>query len=53
MPTGTLEADERFYLRHGEAVAIDCAFSTLIAEQKGLVPAAEIACLPSLKGWPL
>ena len=37
----TLEADERFYLRHGEAVAIDCVFSTLIAEQKGLVPAAE------------
>merc|ERR1719331_3165674 len=34
----TLEADERFYLRHGEAVAIDSLFSALIAEQKGLLP---------------
>ena len=34
----TLEADERFYLRHGEAVAIDCIMSSLIAEQKGLLP---------------
>ena len=37
----TLEADERFYLRHGEAVAIDCVLSTLIAEVKGHVSAAE------------
>jgi len=34
----TLEADERFYLRHGEAVAIDCIMSALIAEQKHLLP---------------
>ena len=38
MPTGTLEADERFFLRHGEAVAIDCIMSSLIAEQKELLP---------------
>jgi 3-dehydroquinate synthetase len=34
----TLEADERFFLRHGEAVAVDSLFSALIAEQKGLLP---------------
>jgi len=34
----TLEADERFFLRHGEAVAIDCIMSSLIAEQQGLLP---------------
>merc|ERR1719353_727773 len=34
----TLEADERFFLRHGEAVAIDSLLSSLIAEQKGLLP---------------
>ena len=34
----TLEADESFILRHGEAVAIDCIMSSLIAEQKGLLP---------------
>ena len=33
----TLEADERFYLRHGEAVAIDCIMNSLIAEHKGLM----------------
>ena len=37
----TLEADESFYLRHGEAVAIDSLFSSLIAEAKGLLPAAQ------------
>jgi len=37
----TLEADERFFLRHGEAVAIDCIMSSLIAEQKGLLPSDE------------
>lgn len=37
----TLEADERFYLRHGEAVAIDCVMNALIAEQKGLLPTDE------------
>ena len=40
----TLETDERFQLRHGEAVAIDCVFNSLIAEQKGLLPAAQLAC---------
>jgi len=34
----TLEADERYYLRHGEAVVIDCIMSALIAEQKHLLP---------------
>ena len=38
----TLEADERFQLRHGEAVAIDCIFSSLIAEQKGLLSRANM-----------
>lgn len=33
----TLEADESFKLRHGEAVAIDCIMSTMIANVKGLV----------------
>ena len=33
----TLEQDEQFKLRHGEAVAIDCIMSTMIAKQKGLV----------------
>jgi len=37
----TLEADERFYLRHGEAVAIDCIMSALIAERKGILPTAQ------------
>lgn len=41
----TLEADERFYLRHGEAVAIDSLLSALIAEQKGLMPTAEADAL--------
>ena len=41
----TLEADERFQLRHGEAVAIDCIFSSLVAEQKGLLAAAEVDAL--------
>ena len=41
----TLEADERFYLRHGEAVAIDCIMSSLIAEQKGLLPAEQASSL--------
>jgi len=34
----TLEADERFFLRHGEAVAIDCIMNALIAERKGILP---------------
>lgn len=33
----TLETDERFALRHGEAVAIDCVMNTMIAEVKGLI----------------
>jgi len=33
----TLEQREDFKLRHGEAVAIDCIMSTMIAKQKGLV----------------
>ena len=37
----TLEADERFYMRHGEAVAIDALFSALIAEVKGLFPSEQ------------
>ena len=44
----TLEADERFFLRHGEAVAIDCVMSSLIAEQKGLLPAAQASSLLAL-----
>ena len=41
----TLEADERFYLRHGEAVAIDCIISALVAEQKGLLPVEQASSL--------
>ena len=37
----TLEADNAFQLRHGEAVAIDCIMSTMVAKVKGLVSAAE------------
>merc|ERR1719231_1850439 len=37
----TLEADERFQLRHGEAVAIDCIMSTLIAAEQGVLPRAD------------
>eukprot|EP00967_Tisochrysis_lutea_P118301 scaffold192050_cov33-Tisochrysis_lutea.AAC.5 len=51
----TLEADERFQLRHGEAVAIDCVFSSLIAEQKGLLPtneAEELLALYATLGLP-
>uniref|UniRef100_A0A7S3NHM6 3-dehydroquinate synthase domain-containing protein n=1 Tax=Aureoumbra lagunensis TaxID=44058 RepID=A0A7S3NHM6_9STRA len=33
----TLEASEHFQLRHGEAVAIDCVMSTMIANVKNLV----------------
>jgi len=44
----TLEADERFQLRHGEAVAIDCVMNSLIAEQKGLLPPAEADALLQL-----
>jgi len=33
----TLEASEDFQLRHGEAVAIDCVMSTMIANVLGLV----------------
>jgi 3-dehydroquinate synthetase len=44
----TLEADERFYLRHGEAVAIDCIMNALIAEEKGLLPTEEADALLSL-----
>ena len=38
----TLEADERFKLRHGEAVAIDCIMNALIAEQKGVLSAEQV-----------
>jgi 3-dehydroquinate synthase len=44
----TLEADERFFLRHGEAVAIDCIMNSLIAEQKGLFPKEEADSLLAL-----
>jgi len=44
----TLEADERFYLRHGEAVAIDSLMNSLIAEQKGLMPTEEADALLAL-----
>jgi len=44
----TLEADERFYLRHGEAVAIDCIMSSLIAEQKGVLPSSQADALLTL-----
>lgn len=44
----TLEADERFYLRHGEAVAIDALFSALIAEVKGLFPSEQADSLLAL-----
>jgi len=44
----TLEADERFYLRHGEAVAIDCIMSSLVAEQKGLLPTEQATALLEL-----
>ena len=37
----TLEADERFKLRHGEAVAIDCIMSTMISKVKGLMTPEE------------
>jgi len=37
----TLEATESFKLRHGEAVAIDCAFCTLLSAEKGLVTREE------------
>lgn len=44
----TLEADESFFLRHGEAVAVDSLFSALIAEAKGLLPSAQADSLLSL-----
>jgi len=44
----TLEANERFFLRHGEAVAIDCIMNSLIAEQKGLLPTAQADALLEL-----
>jgi len=44
----TLEADERFYLRHGEAVAIDCIMNALIAEQKGFLPTEQADALLDL-----
>lgn len=37
----TLETTEEFKLRHGEAVAIDCVMSTMIAKQQGLVSTEE------------
>jgi len=37
----TLEANEKFHLRHGEAVAIDAAMSCLIAVEKGILPESE------------
>jgi 3-dehydroquinate synthase len=44
----TLEADERFQLRHGEAVAVDCVMSSLISEQKGLLTAEDADAMLSL-----
>ena len=40
-----MEADERFQLRHGEAVAIDCVMNSCIAEVKGLLPSAQADAL--------
>ena len=37
-----LERHQEFQLMHGEAVSIDCVFSTLIAEQKGWVSREEM-----------
>ena len=37
----SLECYEEFRLMHGEAVSIDCVFSTLIAEQKGWITGDE------------
>ena len=44
----TLEADERFKLRHGEAVAVDSLFSALIAEAKGILPTDQAESLLAL-----
>lgn len=44
----TLEANEQFYLRHGEAVAIDCIISSLIAQEKGLLPIEQADSLLAL-----
>ena len=43
-----LEADERFFLRHGEAVAVDSLFSAIVAEAKGLFPAEQTDSLLAL-----
>lgn len=40
-----LERDEAFRLMHGEAVGIDCLFTSLIAEQMGLISKAEVELL--------
>uniref|UniRef100_A0A7S0JAN9 3-dehydroquinate synthase domain-containing protein n=1 Tax=Calcidiscus leptoporus TaxID=127549 RepID=A0A7S0JAN9_9EUKA len=44
----TLEADGRFQLRHGEAVAVDCVMSALIAEQLELLSTSEADALLKL-----
>ena len=38
----TLEASEEFRLRHGEAVAIDCAMSSAIAHVQGIFPYSQL-----------
>ncbi|USD20080.1 iron-containing alcohol dehydrogenase [Microbulbifer variabilis] len=40
-----LERDEAFRLMHGEAVGIDCLFTSLVAEQMGLISKAEVKLL--------
>ncbi|WHI52841.1 Gfo/Idh/MocA family oxidoreductase [Microbulbifer sp. MLAF003] len=40
-----LERDEAFRLMHGEAVGIDCLFTSLVAEQMGLISKAEVELL--------
>ncbi|MFA0813445.1 Gfo/Idh/MocA family oxidoreductase [Microbulbifer epialgicus] len=43
-----LERDEAFRLMHGEAVGIDCLFTSLVAEQMGLISRTEIELLFSI-----
>ncbi|WP_444959740.1 Gfo/Idh/MocA family oxidoreductase [Microbulbifer sp. VVAC002] len=40
-----LERDEAFRLMHGEAVGIDCLFTSLVAEKMGLISKADIELL--------
>ncbi|MCO1334405.1 iron-containing alcohol dehydrogenase [Microbulbifer sp. OS29] len=40
-----LERDEAFRLMHGEAVGIDCLFTSLVAEQMGLISTKDVDLL--------